>query len=57
MWFDVRFPGNEEVVLDTSPNAPRTHWKQTVFYLEDVVGLRKNDLIEVKMGAWLCLSS
>ncbi|EDV98989.1 probable protein arginine N-methyltransferase 6.1 [Drosophila grimshawi] len=34
IWFDVRFPCEEEpVTLSTSPLAPKTHWKQCVVVL------------------------
>ena len=36
IWFDVLFPSNDEgdeVILSTHPQAPQTHWKQTVIPL------------------------
>ncbi|XP_002014322.2 probable protein arginine N-methyltransferase 6 [Drosophila persimilis] len=33
IWFEVLFPGNEAVILSTSPFAPETHWKQCVVVL------------------------
>lgn len=35
IWFDVRFPGDDEVTLSTSPKAPETHWKQCVVVLPE----------------------
>ncbi|TDG47298.1 hypothetical protein AWZ03_006291 [Drosophila navojoa] len=35
IWFEVRFPGEESVVLSTSPPAPETHWKQCVVVLPE----------------------
>ena len=35
-YFDVTFSaGHKPVVMTTSPKARPTHWKQTVFYLEE----------------------
>ena len=70
-WFDVRFCGSESqpahecVELDTSPEAPPTHWAQTTLLLERpldgsplVVALAQNsgfhhDLnVTVSSGAW-----
>lgn len=46
VWFDCDFPGSEKVTLPTGPMAPYTHWKQTVFYMDQVLDLKKGDLIE-----------
>ncbi|XP_017858437.1 PREDICTED: probable protein arginine N-methyltransferase 6.1 [Drosophila arizonae] len=35
IWFEVQFPGEESVVLSTSPLAPETHWKQCVVVLPE----------------------
>lgn len=40
IWFDVEFPANEDgemITLSTAPQAPSTHWKQTVIRLPDHV--------------------
>eukprot|EP00928_Gymnodinium_smaydae_P071637 TRINITY_DN55176_c0_g1_i1.p1 TRINITY_DN55176_c0_g1~~TRINITY_DN55176_c0_g1_i1.p1 ORF type:complete len:388 (+),score=61.50 TRINITY_DN55176_c0_g1_i1:111-1274(+) len=46
VWFDVTFGGSPAhraahgampVVLSTAPHKPGTHWKQTVFYLNEVL--------------------
>ncbi|KAH8298091.1 hypothetical protein KR018_006586, partial [Drosophila ironensis] len=37
IWFDVRFPGDNSVVLSTSPEAPLTHWKQVVVVLPEEI--------------------
>uniref|UniRef100_A0A6B2LAE3 type I protein arginine methyltransferase n=1 Tax=Arcella intermedia TaxID=1963864 RepID=A0A6B2LAE3_9EUKA len=45
-WFDVDFSRvHKPLSLTTSPKAPYTHWKQTVFYLEDVLILSEGDTI------------
>lgn len=40
IWFDVLFPSanddlSENVILSTNPQAPSTHWKQTIIPLPD----------------------
>lgn len=52
-WFDVCFSHcHKPVVLSTSPHCRYTHWKHTVFYMEDVlvadVGDHVNGMIAVK---------
>ena len=43
-WFNVEFNKvNKKVVLPTGPYDERTHWKQTVFYIEDDVEVDKGD--------------
>lgn len=32
-------------VLSSAPDAPSTHWKQTVFYLEDYLTVKKGEEI------------
>lgn len=46
VWFDCDFPGDEKVTLPTGPMAHYTHWKQTVFYMNQVLDLKKGDTIE-----------
>jgi len=49
-WFDVEFSKcHKPIILTTSPAAPYTHWKQTVFYLEDVLVVNVDD----KVSGWL----
>ncbi|CUM68164.1 uncharacterized protein PRCAT00005881001 [Priceomyces carsonii] len=45
VWFDCQFPGDEQVVLRTGPMNHYTHWKQTVFYMDQVLDLKKGDVI------------
>jgi len=46
-WFDVEFSKcHRSVSFSTAPEAAYTHWKQTVFYLEDVLIVSKGDKIE-----------
>jgi len=45
-WFDVEFSRcHKPVTLTTSPASAYTHWKQTVFYLEDVLAVNIDDNI------------
>ncbi|OBA22655.1 S-adenosyl-L-methionine-dependent methyltransferase [Metschnikowia bicuspidata var. bicuspidata NRRL YB-4993] len=46
VWWDCDFPGDEKVTLPTGPMNHYTHWKQTVFYMDQVLDLKKGDLIE-----------
>lgn len=46
VWFDCDFPGDEKVTLPTGPMNNYTHWKQTVFYMDQVLDLKKGDTIE-----------
>lgn len=45
VWFECDFPGNERVRLCTGPMHSYTHWKQTVFYMDQVLDLKKGDTI------------
>ncbi|BGO96371.1 Protein arginine N-methyltransferase 1 [Rhodotorula toruloides] len=46
-WFDCAFRAcHKPVSFSTGPHAKYTHWKQTVFYLTDMVTLQTNDSIE-----------
>ncbi|KAG5438917.1 hypothetical protein PCANB_002247 [Pneumocystis canis] len=37
-WFDIEFEGSHKPVkFSTGPHAKYTHWRQTVFYLNDVI--------------------
>ncbi|KAH8750857.1 HNRNP arginine N-methyltransferase [Hyaloscypha sp. PMI_1271] len=45
-WFDYEFTaGLEPVRVSTGPFSPPTHWKQTVFYLEKPVKMRKGQAL------------
>jgi protein arginine N-methyltransferase 1 len=52
-WFDIWFPYADiqnQVYFSTGPHANYTHWKQTVFYLDDVIEVKKNDVIELSLA-------
>jgi len=45
-WFDVSFKASHKPLgFSTGPHAKYTHWKQTVFYLTDVVAVDAGDAI------------
>lgn len=44
-YFDALFQQKTQVSFSTGPNAPYTHWKQTVFYLESPIAVEKGDLL------------
>lgn len=46
-WFDVEFEKcKHKVLLPTGPFDHPTHWKQTVFYLNKEIKVKKGDIIE-----------
>jgi len=45
-WFDVEFSRcHKPVIISTAPSSPYTHWKQTVFYLEDLLSVSQGDVV------------
>lgn len=45
-WFDTPFSNlSRPVMLSTSPYKKYTHWKQTVFYMENDLDVREGDKI------------
>ncbi|ODQ80906.1 hypothetical protein BABINDRAFT_160351 [Babjeviella inositovora NRRL Y-12698] len=51
VWFDIVFPGGNdpdgyEVVFSTGPHAQYTHWKQTVFYLDNDISIKQGEVIK-----------
>ena len=45
-YFDCTFSAcHTPVELSTSPNAPQTHWKQTVFYLDEMLTLVEGETV------------
>jgi protein arginine N-methyltransferase 1 len=52
-WFDIWFPGTDakhEVYFSTGPQANYTHWKQTVFYLDDVLDIKRGETIDFSLA-------
>ncbi|VVT43493.1 uncharacterized protein SAPINGB_P000011 [Magnusiomyces paraingens] len=49
-WFDIEFSkGPVPVRFSTGPHGNYTHWKQTVFYLKDVLQVKKGEVIQGKI--------
>jgi len=45
-WFDIAFSSCQRpVTFSTGPFSKYTHWKQTVFYLEDILSVSKDEKI------------
>jgi protein arginine N-methyltransferase 1 len=45
-YFDIVFSKcHKPIYFSTGPHARYTHWKQTVFYLEDVISIREKEVI------------
>ncbi|EMG46790.1 HMT1 Protein arginine N-methyltransferase 1 [Candida maltosa Xu316] len=51
VYWDAIFPGKERVVLPTGPMHKYTHWKQTVFYMDQVLDLQKGDVVRGEITA------
>lgn len=51
VWFECFFPGEANIQLSTGPMYNYTHWKQTVFYMDQVLNLKKGDLIKGKIAS------
>ncbi|KAK1832855.1 HNRNP arginine N-methyltransferase [Podospora conica] len=46
-WFDIDFTAcHKPVRFSTGPHTKYTHWKQTVFYLKDVLTVRAGEKVE-----------
>lgn len=47
-WFDIVFPSDSprnKVKFSTGPHVHYTHWKQTVFYFDDVLELNRGETV------------
>jgi len=45
-WFDIEFSAcHKPIRFSTGPHTKYTHWKQTVFYLQDVLTLEADEKI------------
>jgi hypothetical protein len=46
-WFDCDFShGAKKITLSTSPYKKQTHWKQTVFYIDQPLDVDPEDIVE-----------
>lgn len=49
-WFDIDFTAcHKPVRFSTGPHTKYTHWKQTVFYLEDVLTVQAGEKIQLNL--------
>jgi protein arginine N-methyltransferase 1 len=45
-WFDIEFAsGHKPVRFSTGPHTKYTHWKQTVFYIPNVIAVKNGEYI------------
>lgn len=51
-YFDIVFDLDKPVAFSTGPKSTKTHWQQTVFYLEETIMVKKGDKID---GTLQCL--
>merc|ERR1739845_181062 len=58
VWFDTLFShGNPPNKLSTTPMNRETHWKQTVFYLDDTLHVRKNETMTGSIALKKCVKN
>ena len=50
--FDTIFQLQNPITLPTGPNTEPTHWKQTIFYLEDKIPAKKGDILDGKIHVY-----
>ena len=51
-WFDIEFTAcHKRIRFSTGPHTKYTHWKQTVFYLNDVLTVEENEKITGLLGS------
>ena len=51
-WFDCDFShGHKKIVLSTSPYKKHTHWKQTIFYVDNPIDVKPKDVVFGKIKA------
>ncbi|EEP82462.1 HNRNP arginine N-methyltransferase [Uncinocarpus reesii 1704] len=45
-WFDIDFTAcHKQIRFSTGPHAKYTHWKQTVFYINEVITIEENECV------------
>lgn len=45
-WFDIEFTAcHKNIAFSTGPHTKYTHWKQTVFYLKDVLTVQQGETV------------
>lgn len=49
-WFDIEFTAcHKTIAFSTGPHTKYTHWKQTVFYLKDVLTVQQGETVGSKL--------
>jgi protein arginine N-methyltransferase 1 len=49
-WFDIEFTAcHKPIRFSTGPHTKYTHWKQTVFYLQDVLTVQQGEKVECSL--------
>lgn len=49
-WFDIEFTAaHKPIRFSTGPHTKYTHWKQTVFYLKDVLTVQQGEEVPCTM--------
>lgn len=49
-WFDIEFTAcHKPIRFSTGPHTKYTHWKQTVFYLKDVLTVQQGEKVECSL--------
>lgn len=50
-WFDIEFSAcHKPIKFSTGPHTKYTHWKQTVFYLQDVIMVEGGESVKGKLS-------
>ncbi|ODV93959.1 hypothetical protein PACTADRAFT_51701 [Pachysolen tannophilus NRRL Y-2460] len=53
-WFNIEFPAEDnasKIVFSTGPQAHYTHWKQTVFYMDQVLDVKRDEVIHGSLAS------
>ena len=51
-WFDIEFSAcHKPIRFSTGPHAKYTHWKQTVFYLREVLTVEEGEEVKGYLGS------
>lgn len=49
-WFDIEFTAcHKTIAFSTGPHTKYTHWKQTVFYLKDVLTVQQGEQVHCSL--------
>ncbi|CCC09397.1 unnamed protein product [Sordaria macrospora k-hell] len=49
-WFDIEFTAcHKPICFSTGPHTQYTHWKQTVFYLKDVLTVKQGEKVQCSL--------